>query len=121
MPDSCAGKFTLLDVEKAKSCPAWPGWCDGAPELAEGCGLSGLSKEEAGTWLLSEGSLMELWQRKWATAMRISVSKPPNYMNEIFNELKRREPLRNEILEYVKGTLDAGVVSPVLPMERSCW
>jgi hypothetical protein len=122
MPHPRAGEFVRLDdvteirlddaIERAKSCPAWPEWCERAPELAEWCGLTGLSKEEAGKWLLSMGSLRELWQREWERTHKISVLKGSDYMNEIWNELKKREPLRDEILEYVKGALDSKVAAP---------
>jgi hypothetical protein len=95
-------------IEIAKSCPAWPEWCgEGAGKLAECCLTSdqwrGLSSEQAGRWLLSMGDLMELWGRAREIAGKIGAGTGrPNYQSEIWDEIKKRLPLREEILEHLK-------------------
>jgi hypothetical protein len=88
---------------KAESCPAWPQWCERAPELAKWYDDLDLSRKQAGRWLLSMGSPMELWRHMWERTHKIWSQKPGggDYMNEICNELKKRELLRDEILEYM--------------------
>jgi hypothetical protein len=96
-------------IEKAKSHPRWPEWC--SSELAEWYGLPGLSAEEAGKWLLSMGSPMDIWRRRWERTLKIWGSKPggTDYMNEICNEFRKREPLRDEILEHIKAEREAAL------------
>jgi hypothetical protein len=98
--------------EKARSCPAWSQWCDeGVLKLAEWCGLAGLSKQQAGEWLLTMGRPLKLWELEWERTNKIWSLKPggADYMKEIYGELRRREPLLDQILEYVKGACDAEV------------
>jgi hypothetical protein len=112
-----AGTVIRLDDDafaKAGSCPTWLQWCERAPELAEWWGLPGLSKEQAGRWLLSmDSSPMELWRHMWERTHKTWSQKPGggDHMNEICNELKKRETLRDEILEHVRDALAAATAS----------
>jgi hypothetical protein len=118
MPDARprASKFLRLDdgseiplddaIERAKSHPRWPEWCgEGARKLAECWGQTGLSGEQAGRWLLSMGDLMELWRYAREIAGKIGAGTGrPNYQSEIWDEIKKRLPLREQILEHIRGT-----------------
>jgi hypothetical protein len=95
-------------IEWAKLHPRWPEWCKSALKIAECCGQTGLSSEQAGRWLLSMGDLMELWGYAREIAGKIGAGTGrPNYQSEIWAEIKKRLPLRDEILEHIKVTRDA--------------
>jgi hypothetical protein len=95
-------------IEWAKSHPRWPEWCKSALKIAECCGQTGLSSEQASRWLLSMGYLMKLWGRAREIAGKIGAGTGrPNYQSEIWEEIKKRLPLRDEILEHIKRARDA--------------
>jgi len=56
---------------------------------------------------------MELWRHMWERTHKTWSQKPGggDHMNEICNELKKRETLRDEILEHVRDALAAATAS----------